>query len=244
MPNLHQPVVSHTPARPTTTGKMAKLSAALCLFSASCSKLPEFAEPKAGTVEEYGADSGGDLVRYRKLERSDFKRETPPGVTKQGPYELGAMTCAHVRTNPDVHIDITSTTSSSGTTSHEGRLRNLRFFAYMDRGCSWWNPTNHDVAYTLEHEQIHFAISELEARRLNQESEKLVRELHVTGKTKEEIVAKVQKELNELLEEHNEESLDRNREFDEETSVGKNPKRQREWWQTVQRELEATEQWR
>ncbi|HEY3493060.1 MAG TPA: hypothetical protein VGK73_00170 [Polyangiaceae bacterium] len=235
--------VTQDSIRTTRTPVVAAVLAALPLL-AGCSRLPEFAEPKSSAAGAYDPDSGGDLVRYRSLERGDFRRKIPPEVTKQGPYELGAMTCAHVRTNPDVRINIVSTTDPGGKTRHEGRLSNLKFFAYMDRDCSWWNPTNDDVPYTLEHEQIHFAISELEARGLNQESQKLMRELRVTGDSKEEIVAKVQKELNELLEEHNEEALDRNREFDEETSVGKNPTRQREWRKTVERELEATEAWR
>jgi hypothetical protein len=218
------------------------MGAALCL-SFGCSKLPELAEPKAGKAGEFDAEAG-DLIRYRKLERADFKRKEPPPVVKQGQYELGAQTCAHLRSNPDVHIDLVSTTQPNGETKHDGRLRNLRFFAYMDRECSWWNPTNQDVAYTLEHEQIHFAISELEARRLNREAEKLMRELRVTASSKEEVVKQVQERLNALLEEHNEDALDRNRDFDKETSVGKNPTRQREWWKTVTRELAESEAWR
>jgi len=211
--------------------------------TAACSKLPEIAEPKTGNVGEYEPDSG-DMIRYRTLKRSDFQSENPPAVVKQGPYVLGAQTCAHLRSNPDVHIDLVTKTQPNGKSRTEGRLRNLRFFAYMDRKCSWWNPTNDDIAYTLEHEQIHFAISELEARTLNREAKKLMKDLHVVGDSKEDVVAEVQQRLNELLEEHNEDALDRNREFDEETSVGKNPARQREWWKTISRELAETEAWR
>ena len=216
------------------------LVASFACLGFGCSRLPELAEPKSTKAGAYDPETG-DLIRYRKLERSDFKRKTPPEVVKQGPYELGAQTCAHLRSNPDVQIDLLSTPQPNGTTRHEGRIKNLRFFAYMDRECSWWNPTNDDIQYTLEHEQIHFAISELEARNLNREAVELMREFHVTASSKEDVVAKVQKALNDLLEEHNEDALDRNREFDEETSVGKNPARQREWFKRITRELEATE---
>jgi hypothetical protein len=236
--------VSHKPGRAKNRRIQSLLGGSLCLFWLGCSKaLPDFAAPKSGEVGAFDP-SEGDLIRYRKLERSDFKSTTPPPVVKQGPYELGAQTCAHLRTSPEVQVDLVATTKPGGKTVHEGRLRNVRFFAYMDRDCSWWNPTNDDIAYTLEHEQIHFAISELEARRLNRAAQKLQRDLHVTADTKEEVVNRVQKELNELLEEHNEHALEQNREFDQQTSVGKNPKRQREWLKTVNRELEETEAWR
>jgi hypothetical protein len=186
----------------------------------------------------------GDWIRYRDLERSDFKRKDAPGQTKQGEYELGAFTCAYIKTGTDVKIDLVKTTEPSGEEHVEGRLQNLGFVAYMDRECSWWNPTNDDVPYTLEHEQIHFAISEIAARRLNREAARLMKELHVTGDTQKEVVSEIQGEVKALLDKYNEGAIDRNTEFDEETSAGKFPERQRKWRDRVERELSELEAWK
>lgn len=208
----------------------------------ACSSLPEIAKPRAGTID--ASAPPGNWIRYRALERGDFQRKDPPPVVKQGPYELGAQTCAYVKTSSDVRIDLLKTVEPNGSERVEGRLANLRFEAWMDRDCSWWNPTNNDVPYTLEHEQIHFAISEIAARKLNREAQKLMRSLHVTAGTQDEVVAEIQGEVKALLDEYNDESLERNEDFDEDTSVGKNPKRQKQWRETVNRELAELEAWK
>jgi hypothetical protein len=114
----------------------------------------------------------------------------------------------------------------------------------MDRDCSWWNPSNQDVPYTLEHEQVHFALSEIVARKLNREAVKLMRDTHVTAATQEAVVAEIQSEVKELLDEYNQEALERNEDFDEDTSVGKNPPRQKQWRETVNRELAELDAWK
>jgi hypothetical protein len=70
----------------------------LVLFAtatAACSSLPELARPRGGTID--ATTPPGDWIRYRPLERGDFRRVEPPAVVKQGPYELGAQTCAYVK---------------------------------------------------------------------------------------------------------------------------------------------------
>jgi len=185
----------------------------------------------------------GDWIRYRALERGDFKRKEPPAVTRQGQYELGALTCAYIKTNDDVQIDLLQQTEPNGEQRVDGRLKNLRFIAWMDRECSWWNPTNNDVPYTLEHEQVHFAISEIAARVLNREAARLMKELAVSEKTQEAVVAKIQSEVKSLLDEHNQDAIERNGDFDEDTSAGKFPEKQKKWREEVSRELEALKDW-
>jgi hypothetical protein len=209
-------------------------------FFVACSSLPDFAAPKSGTVSsDFG--EGGDLIRYRALEQSDFKRKDPPGQIRHGQYELGAQTCAHLRTDPNVPIEVVK---PAGSKQWEGRLRYLRFYAFMDRECSWWNPKQDDPAYTLQHEQIHFAISEIAARNLNREAVELVKELRVTASTQQEVAKQVEAEVNELLEKHNQAATERNTDFDKDTSLGRNVARQRKWWEDVSRELRETEAWK
>jgi hypothetical protein len=207
----------------------------------ACSRLPDFAAPRGGSMDP--ATPQGDWIRYRALERSDFKRKEPPGQVRHGKYELGAVTCAYIKTNDDVEIDLLKVTEPNGDQRVEGKLKNLKFVAWMDRECSWWNPTNNDVPYTLEHEQIHFAISEIAARKLNQEAVRLMNELHVTDKTQDAVVAKIQGAVKELLDSHNNGAIERNADFDEDTSVGKFPEKQRQWREEVNRELEGLRDW-
>jgi hypothetical protein len=208
----------------------------------ACSSLPEVARPREVAIDPNAPP--GDWIRYRALERSDFRRVEPPAVVKQGPYELGAQTCAYVKTAPGVQIDLVKTVEPNGSERVEGRLQGLRFEAFMDRGCSWWNPSNHDVPYTLEHEQVHFAISEIAARKLNREAARLVKELRVTRPTQSQVVDEIQGTVKELLESYNRAAVDRNESFDEDTSVGKNPPRQKEWRKEVERELAGLDAWK
>jgi hypothetical protein len=222
----------------SSRGRLAR--AVTLFFLASCSSLPDFAAPKSGGVSS-DFPAGGDLVRYRALERADFKRKDPPGQIKFGKYEMGALTCADIRTHPNVSI---RTVKPAGSNVWEGRLEFLRFEAFMDRDCSWWNPKQDDPAYTLQHEQIHFALFEIVARNLNREGAELVKKLRVTAGSQKEVVKKVEAEINELLEKHNQAATERNTEFDEDTSLGRNVARQKKWWDDINRELKETEAWK
>jgi hypothetical protein len=132
--------------------------------------------------------------------------------------------------------------SGEGSTEYEVYPVELRFVAMMDRGCSWWNEANdtQPPEYVLEHEQIHFALFELEARRLNSRSEEIRRRLRRRGGTIEEASAAVQAELEGALGEALERVLERSIRLDEETSMSYDAERQREWAVRVEKELAET----
>lgn len=221
-------------------GQLAPLvGAAGLLVAAGCSTLPDFAAPKRSEGSVVVSDAE-DAIRYRTLTRADFKRTSPPGQIKFGKYELGALTCGSLQTSPDTELQLVTTTTPGGESVVHGRFKVLRFFAFMDRQCSWWNPTNREPEYTLQHEQIHFALYELEARALNRRAEQLVRETELESEDREEVVQRLNGVIQGLLDEHIERSLERNSDFDEETSLGHDPARQQRWWETVQRELRET----
>jgi len=212
----------------------------LLLALGACSRLPDFAAPKridSGSAEGTESD---DLIRYRKLERADFKRVGAPGQTKHGKYELGALTCGSISTSPDTQLELVTTKEPGGQVTYTGTLKVLRFRALMDRKCSWWNPTNKEHDYTLQHEQIHFALHEIEARRLNRKAADLVKTTKIEGDDKEAVVERLNDLIKDLLDEHIEIALERNHDFDSETSLGHDPKKQAAWWNTVQRELAET----
>jgi hypothetical protein len=150
----------------------------------------------------------------------------------------------HVKTDPNVSLHVGSTAGVNGEERYEGSLGHLRFHAVMDRSCSWWNPNARHPDYTLQHEQVHFAIREIAARRLNQAAAALVADLHVTEDDEHKVVLALRTRVEQLFNVHNDAAVSRNRAFDEETSPGPNEERQDRWWRDVQRELHETEAWR
>ena len=127
---------------------------------APASRIPEFARPG---LLAYDDASAGDWIRYRELTRDDFRASEPPDPLGHGAGQIGAATCASIRARPDARISVQR--------SDEGVVvvpEGLVFEAFLDRDCSWWNDANTALppGYVLEHEQIHFALFELEARSL------------------------------------------------------------------------------
>jgi hypothetical protein len=109
----------------------------------------------------------------------------------------------------------------------------------MNRDCSWWNAESSNLPeeYVLQHEQIHFALTELEARKLNAKAGELAASFVARGGSEDEVQAEFQKKVNGVLEEALERLLERNRKFDEDTSAKYAPKVQQRWFDEVKRDL-------
>jgi hypothetical protein len=214
----------------------ARLLLALVLMG--CGGLPEYAAPKQANIA--GDDAlAGDLIPYRKLKRGDFKGAEAPEAFRAVKEQVGAATCARIVSDPPAEIEITKTTSPKGEVSVTGRIKTIGYRALMDRGCSWWNDqaSDQDPAYVLEHEQIHFALFEVEARRLDRRVKALAKDRLFEGDSIDEVKEDVQGTIQGMFDETSETLLERNTDFDEETSLGYEPARQREWLETVTAEL-------
>ena len=92
----------------------------------------------------------------------------------------------------------------------------------------------------LEHEQIHFALYELGARKLNASAEAIRLSMTTQGSSQREVETRARQVLNDALARATEELIDRNRDFDQDTSLGYRPDRQRQWLKQVSSELEET----
>jgi len=149
---------------------------------------------------------------------------------------MAAYTCASVRPDPGGSI-AGSRRIQGGTQRFRARADSFVYRAYLDPACSWWNETSRNPpAYVLQHEQIHFALFELEARRMNQE---LAREPWAAeADTLDEAIAGLQARIQARLREALESALRVNREFDEDTSMGYRPRKQSEWWAHTMSELD------
>ena len=198
------------------------------------SSLPPGAEPVGALTHDRSYLVNADEIAYRVLTREDFKAKSPPPHADEFAKRLGAVTCASVRATDD-----TSFLTQSRGSGFETRVTRLGFIARMDRNCSWWNPEPgvQSEAYTLQHEQTHFAIVEVEARRLHGRAPELKRELQASGSSQKESQRNMERQVEGELRELLERVLDRSLEFDEDTSGKDDTTAQQRWYDTLMREL-------
>ena len=179
-----------------------------------------------------------DLVPYRTLSRRDFQGAEPPPALLPYRETLGAVTCGLILPGDEVEAKARRTPEGAVEVS----ITNLSFVAKMDRSCSWWND-RHDSQtdeYVLEHEQIHFALFELEVRALNAELASSDEQLRATAATAEAAQSATQNRLRALLQAAQGRALERSRHFDEDTSMSLNVEKQREWRERIALELART----
>lgn len=215
---------------------MAGARAALLLATGlvACAPLPQHARPQAGIMDpaEYSAS---DVVRYRKLSRADFRAGAPPPSVAAHATSFGAFTCANVVPESATRVRFDP---GAQPDTWVARLEGTAFHAEMDRGCSWWNPAELPVPseYVLEHEQIHFALTEIHARRLSA----ALREVRMPTSSPDDAAAELQRRYDALLRAAMEDLLREATAFDEDTSFRYEPARQRRWLERVERALAET----
>ena len=200
-------------------------------------------------------------IPYRALTRDDFRAAKRPDEVAATHGRLGALTCVDLTTHPDLFIRATSEgndaqlgrvrarvhnlafTASMGNDAQLGRVRarvhNLAFTASMDRDCSWWNPQHVGLPheYIREHEQIHFALFEIAARRLNQQAARIQERVEAVARTQDEAIDEVQRRLDAELRAAFEQVKLRSDDLDRQTSFAYRRARQRWWYRQVDEEL-------
>jgi len=211
------------------------LFVAAVFLAAGCnrSKLPDYAKPTGQSMDPQDME-GRDRIAYRKLKPDDFLAKEPPENMRQYAERMGAVTCAHLLSFPDPRYTIRETPQG-----FEGRYENLDFVALMDRECSWWNPQQADVpvAYVLQHEQIHFALAEIAARRLDDEAKELMAELQPRASSQKEVEEILIGTVQDLLKKAIKGLLAENQRFDEDTSNTYAPEKQQKWYDEVMEAL-------
>lgn len=207
----------------------------LVLLFAACSRLPHYGQPR-------GEASDGVLpsqtIAYRPLTIGDFRSaELPEDLRRHGRH-LNAHTTAAIRTRPGASIALTSV-ESRGRKTACGRIENLAFEAVMIPERSWWSPTlpEEQVWYVLQHEQVHFALMEIAARKLNQRAAKKPEQLTICEESPEAAAGQLSATLDLWLAEAEEETLRLHSDFDEATSSLYAPRKQQQWYERVMREL-------
>lgn len=180
----------------------------------------------------------GDLIRYRDLRRADFLADQPPEEAV-GVHQLGAATCVYLTTDPRTAVRTTSQGDDERNGLVSAQVENLGFVALMDRECSWWNPgpLSLPAEYILQHEQIHFALFEIAARRLNSRVEEMSRRMQTVAATQQGAFDVLSRQIDREMQRAMDELLARSNEFDRDTSRTYRQDRQNWWWNTVRGEL-------
>jgi hypothetical protein len=214
------------------------LSALVILFISACTGLPEYARPQFSP--EDNTISTLNSFTYRKLRVDDFRAESLPPKFEQFNHAIQARSCISIQTSRDSQIQIASGTISKKMI-YTGKFSNISFIAVFNPDCSWWNPdiTPEKTSYILQHEQIHFALTELTARRLNRHYNTHMEEFFAIGSTLEEVKKQLHAEAERISHEGIEEALEEHTSFDEDTSLFYDPEIQQRWAKRVFEELRA-----
>jgi hypothetical protein len=219
-----------SPAAPVSR-RLRGLVGLVATVLAACSALPEHARPRVELMDS-AAYRPLDVIRYRQISREDFRADSPPESVAEHAAASGAYTCANLVPDAETQVRVVAT-REPGT--YLATLVEARFHAEMDRACSWWNPrgTRLPSAYVLQHEQIHFALVEIHARRLSAEVQRLRLETDSPRSAHQEL----QRRYDALVRAAVARLLRDNTDFDEDTSARYEPERQSRWLARVQAEL-------
>jgi hypothetical protein len=195
----------------------------------STTSLPDYAQPKAETMraERYTAT---DTIRYRALTRDDFRGAQPPRQLGDNAKSMGAFTCASIVPEGDPRVSF-HRKPDGGTVA---RLERATFHAEMERACSWWNAeVRLDGAYILQHEQIHFGLTEMQARRLTAR----MQDVEVVARSPEQATREIQQIYDQMATESSEDLVRDATSFDQETSFRYAPEAQARWMRFVEQEI-------
>ncbi len=207
----------------------------LLIILVSCSRLPNFSQPR---VEVSDVSLSSQVISYRNLTIADFNAEVLPEDLRRHRQDLNAHAAIAIRTLPGAKY-VFSFQDHRGSQLWCGSTEHLSFEAVMLTEKSWWNSTmTKDIEdYVLQHEQVHFALMELAARKLNRrvknEQDQLVSCAAVVEDAKEKLSAIVDLWIDELQKE----TLRKHEDFDEATSRRYALKIQQWWLNRVKSEL-------
>ena len=209
----------------------------LFLLLSSCAQLPEYAQPHIMKIDnkQQGLING---ITYRQLTVDDFQASELPANIKPHAKSIGAHTCCHIRVAKNSKFTITRRYLNQQI-YYFGIIKYIVFEAFMHPECSWLNPqlSEEKLEYVLEHEQIHFALIEIAARKLTREAKKETKNFIAIQPTYKETREEISIKIREMLQTANQAVLKEHTSFDEDTSLYFDPKGQKWWLDRVEDEL-------
>ncbi|HHD64223.1 MAG TPA: hypothetical protein ENK96_07675 [Desulfobulbaceae bacterium] len=214
----------------------------LSLLISGCPRLPEYALPHINTM-------GGDLdfsgkgFTYRALTVHDFRAQSPPEALSGHSKKIFAHSCIRIRLSKETRVNITySYNDYFSQFFWSGNVQSIGFEAAMIPDCSWWNRNVplEKRAYVLQHEQVHFALMELAARRLSRRVRKDFSSLFVIDSSRQGAEDQLKEKISAMIQEENKKILHAHTSFDEDCSLYFDPEKQQWWFDKVKNELRKT----
>jgi len=220
--------------------RYAMLSLSLTLVTA-CAQLPEYAKPRTIQIDELHKVIPTGFT-YRQLTPEDFRATSMPENLSTHGESISAQSVTQIRITADSNFRITRS-SFLGQINYLGSINHLAFEAVMIPNNSWWNPKIKASmkGYVLQHEQIHFALTELAARKLTSDAKKWASDLFVIKETPQQVYSEIFQQIKGMINSAMEASQKRHLKFDEDTSLFYSPTWQVWWLEMVEKELKQTE---
>jgi hypothetical protein len=217
--------------------------AALFLWLAvtlACARLPEYARPRMVQANEQQEILVAGFP-YRSLTPDDFRAASISEQLAEHAERINAHAIIRIRVTADSSFRITSG-DFNGQSYFFGSIGHLAFEAVLLPDRSWWNPkiSANMSGYVLQHEQIHFALTELAARQLTSDAHKWASDVLVIEPTRQEVLVELARQINVRINAAMKASLKRQAQFDEDTSLFYSPKWQQWWSSTVEDELKKS----
>jgi len=220
--------------------RYAVLSLSLTLVTA-CAQLPEYAKPRMIQIDGIPKVIPTGFT-YRQLTREDFRATSLPENLSTHGESINAQAATQIRITADSNISITRWPFIDPI-GYLGSINHLAFEAVMIPDNSWWNPKIKAAmaGYVLQHEQIHFALTELAARKLTQDALKWASNLSVIRETPQQVYSEIVQQIKGMINSAMAANQKRHLKFDEHTSLYYSPSWQAWWLEKVEEELKQTE---
>ncbi len=207
----------------------------------ACARLPEYAQPRIVQVNEQ-PETLATGFPYRPLTRDDFRAPALSEQLAEHAERIKAYAAVQIRITTDSRFRIRRG-ELYGQSYFFGSIEHVAFEAVMLPERSWWNPKipGNMKSYVLQHEQIHFALTEIAARQLTRDARKWASNLLVIEQTPQQAFSELNRQIKDRINAAMEASLKRQAQFDENTSLFYAPKWQQWWWLTVEDELKESD---
>ncbi|MBI4767709.1 MAG: hypothetical protein HY787_24465 [Deltaproteobacteria bacterium] len=210
------------------------------IWVTACAQLPDYAKPR--TIQTEIRKVIATAFPYRPLTPEDFRATSLPENLSMHGENINAQSAILIRPTADSKFTITPWPFLDQV-NYLGSIIHLAFEAVMIPETSWWNPKNKAAItdYVLQHEQIHFALTELAARKLTRDSQKWASDLMVVKQTPQQVYDEIVQQIKEKINSALAANQKRHLEFDKDTSLFYNPLWQAWWLERVGKELKQTE---
>ena len=216
---------------------LAPLLIALLVLLGACSPLPDYARPRLQGQANLAADQQEGFT-YRQLSRSDFQAAALPPEQAGNSRRFSAFSCLRIHPASDSRFLIQEV-AYQRQIFYVGTIDHLAFDAQSVPHCSWWNPATpaQRQDYVLEHEQIHFALAELAARRLGRQMAGHLQAYHAMEQSPEAVMEALMQMVSGQVQHAMKENLERQTDLDEQTSAFYDPEAQRHWLRDIELQL-------